>query len=175
MPTAKMPARHSLAAALFAICAVALNMATVRGSAQETLVPGARSSDCRSALRTGLASCAHVDAPTTLIGALPGTTATGAARNDTGTAPGTAAVTEIQIDAFLQQYGKPPREAVRALLDPSDDNIRAWLRARRRTLDVARYLADRMSALETHSAGEAPATAERTDGQVGPSSPPAQP
>lgn len=110
------------------------------------LAPGASTSDCRSALHPGPSSCR--DAGTAVV-LLAGPSADSAPRRQ---------VSEPMIDAFLSQYGKPPREAVRALLDPSDDNIRAWLRSRRHTLDNASYVAQRMTALDAQrdSAGDLP-------------------
>jgi hypothetical protein len=147
-----MPAQRSLFATLLVV-------ATGCAMAQETLVPGARSGDCRSALQLGIASCPRVIAAPARMAADQGagTAAPELTRVSAGTAPGGAPVTDAQIDAFLQQYGKPPKEAVRALLDPSDDNILAWLHARRRTLELARYVADRMTALEPRSANLAQA------------------
>ena len=90
--------------------------------------PGPRITDCRSALRPGWTRCV------------------------TPAQQAQAVVHKRRIDAeisaFLGDYGKPPREAVRALLDPTDDNIRAWIRAQQRTLAVAAYVARRMTALQ---------------------------
>ena len=94
---------------------------------QASLAPGAHASDCASALRIGIVSCRA--------------TRNGAARADP---------TEARVEAFLQQYGKPPREAVRALLDPTDENIAAWLRVQRRTVSIAAYVAGRMTELQGH-------------------------
>jgi len=113
-----------------AVATILLMLALVDGSAaQPSLTPGAHFSDCRSALLVGVPSCRRSDS--------------------TPAADATAPVTEAQIDAFLQQYGKPPRQAVRALLDPSDENIAAWLRAERRIISVAGYVAQRMTELQS--------------------------
>jgi len=58
---------------------------------------------------------------------------------------------ESRIDTYLANYGKPPREAVRALLDPSDDNIRALLAQQEKTLSLAGYVAARMTAFKQDS------------------------
>jgi len=55
---------------------------------------------------------------------------------------------EARIDAYMASYGKPPREAVRALLDPTDDNIRSFLQQQETTLALAGYVASRMTALK---------------------------
>jgi hypothetical protein len=47
------------------------------------------------------------------------------------------------------QYGKPPREAIRALLDPSDENILAMMRQQQAAVDRAEYVAWRMTQLQT--------------------------
>jgi len=101
--------------------------ATPTGQADSPLAPGARSNDCRSALLIGPAHCE------------PAIEASARERR----------AEERQVDAFLARYGKPPREAVRALLDPSDDNILAWLHSQNETLARANYVARRMSALQS--------------------------
>jgi hypothetical protein len=117
--------------ALLALAALAQACA-----AQASLVPGAPPGDCRSALRVGIVACQATDA----------------AAAQSGPAPAAArAVSEAQVDAFLQQWGKPPREAVRALLDPSDENILAWIGSQRSTLSVARYVATRMTELQART------------------------
>jgi hypothetical protein len=52
-----------------------------------------------------------------------------------------------RIDAYLANYGKPPREAIRALLEPSDDNIRDFLRMQNEKLAIVAYVARRMNEL----------------------------
>jgi hypothetical protein len=130
------------AAALGCCCATP---AQVKTGDTASLEPGAATSDCRSALRVGLALCGAIQPPSF----------TGTPEQARQGRP----ISEAQVDAFLQQYGKPPREAVRALLDPTDENILAWLHARRRTLDNARFVAERMTALEPIAAATASAVA----------------
>jgi hypothetical protein len=118
------------------------NLAHAHGTA--ALDAGADLSDCHSALRLGPSECAAETA--------------GVERNDR-TAPasdkasGRSDPLERQVDAFLSSYGKPPREAVRALLDPSDANIAAMLAQQQETLALAAYVANRMTALQARSAG----------------------
>lgn len=57
-------------------------------------------------------------------------------------------VSEADIDVFLTHYGKPSREAVRALLDPTDANIAAMARRIRQDAAVASYVAGRMTSLQ---------------------------
>lgn len=90
--------------------------------------PGPRIADCRSALRPGWTRCAT-----------PAQEAQAMLRKRR---------IDAEISAFLANYGKPPPEAVRALLDPTDDNIRAWIQAQQRTLAVAAYVARRMTVLQ---------------------------
>lgn len=97
----------------------------------DTLQPGVDVSDCRSALRTGPTHCEDGEAP-----------GQGAA------AMRPLGASEAQLEDFLAHYGKPPREAVRALLEPSDDNIAALVRQQERTLTTAAYIAERMSQLQ---------------------------
>ncbi len=60
----------------------------------------------------------------------------------------TAGVSEADIDVFLANHGKPSREAVRALLDPTDANIAAMARRIRQDAAVASYVAGRMTSLQ---------------------------
>lgn len=55
---------------------------------------------------------------------------------------------DTEVAAFLADYGKPPREAVRALLDPTDENIAAWMQAQQKTLAISAYVAQRLTALQ---------------------------
>jgi hypothetical protein len=57
-------------------------------------------------------------------------------------------VSETDIDAYLAAYGKPPREAVRALLNPTDENILAMHHAQQRQLVTGVYVAERAAALQ---------------------------
>jgi hypothetical protein len=58
------------------------------------------------------------------------------------------AAAEAEVDAFLAQHGKPPREVARALLDPTDENIAAMARRLQRDHAVAAYVAQRMTDLQ---------------------------
>lgn len=53
-----------------------------------------------------------------------------------------------QVDDFLQNYGKPPPVAVKALLDPTDANIKAWVDYMHQQEARARYVGQRMTALQ---------------------------
>jgi hypothetical protein len=106
---------------------------------------GARYADCRSALQVGPQECNGktgdaTDRATTQSAALSESFAN--------------QQMESQIDAYLASYGKPPREAVRALLEPSDENIRSFLAQQEKTLSLAGYVAARMTSLK-HEAGAA--------------------
>jgi hypothetical protein len=91
------------------------------------LIPGASPTDCRSALTIGVVAC---DQPVL---------ASGSFRPDS----------EERVDQYLAEYGKPPREAVRALLDPSDANITAWIQKQRQVLSTASYVAARMTEIQS--------------------------
>lgn len=91
------------------------------------LIPGALPTDCRSALTIGVVTC---EQPVLDPGSV-------------------RPASEEQVDQYLAEYGKPPREAVRALLDPSDANITAWIRKQRQVLSIASYVATRMTEIQS--------------------------
>jgi len=105
-----------------------LVVASTPGNAiQGVLAPGALPSDCESALRVGIVICGQVTPD-----------------KDRDRSPSEAQVTE-----YLAEYGKPPREAVRALLEPNDANIAAWLRKQRQVISIASYVANRMTEMQS--------------------------
>lgn len=108
--------------------------AQIGGTTYPVLIPGALSIDCGSALHVGVVTC------------------DGSAVDSTHN----QSVSDAQVTEYLAQYGKPPREAVRALLDPSDTNIAAWIRKERQLVSVAGYLASRMTELGLSAGGERP-------------------
>ena len=57
-------------------------------------------------------------------------------------------VTEEAVDDYLAHYGKPPREAVRALINPTDDNIAAMAAREKQRQIVAAYVAQRWNELQ---------------------------
>lgn len=131
--------------------ALALMWPYARGPAAQppVLELGARMGDCTSALRVGLQSCVA---------------AAGAAdpshRPTTVTTVNEDKTLEARVDAYLANFGKPPRAAVRALLEPSDENIRAFVTDQENTLSLAAYVAARMTALRSRAAptgGQTPA------------------
>jgi hypothetical protein len=97
--------------------------------------PGADLTDCGSALHVGPQYCeqylTRTETPVSIA--------------DTRE----AREMEDRVDAYLANFGKPPREAVRALLDPSDHNIRELLRMQQEKLALVAYVAARMTALQT--------------------------
>lgn len=56
-------------------------------------------------------------------------------------------VKESEVDRYLANYGKPPREAVRALLNPTDDNIAALLKKEAEQFAIVAYVAQRRTEL----------------------------
>jgi hypothetical protein len=96
-------------------------------AAQSVLVPGLLLVDCRSVLRVGIVTCGE----------------------RTADSDGAQSVSEAHVTEYLAEYGKPPREAVRALLDPTDDNIAAWIRQQRRVTSIATYVATRMTEMQS--------------------------
>jgi len=97
------------------------------GAPNPVLVPGAATAECRSVLHIGVTACRDE-----LV--------------DRGRFRG---VDETEVDRALAEYGKPPREAVRALLDPSDENIAAWARKQRLMVVVASYVASRLTEIQS--------------------------
>jgi len=97
------------------------------GAPDAVLVPGAAPAECRSALRIGVTAC----------------------RDELVDRARFQAVDETDVDRTLAEYGKPPREAVRALLDPSDENIAAWARKQRLVIVVASYVASRLTEIQS--------------------------
>ncbi len=61
--------------------------------------------------------------------------------------------TEEEIDTWLANHGKPSREAARAILDPSDENIAAMARRVRQDAAIAAYVAQRMTTLQEIDSG----------------------
>jgi hypothetical protein len=131
-----MNAARSFLAALLATCAAA--MASSAGAGPAALTLGPNLDDCRSALRLGPIQCAESIASDSPVGtASVAAWRPAAAHEDL----------EHRVDAFLSDYGKPPREAIRALLEPTDDHVRALLQKQQETIALASYLASRMTAL----------------------------
>jgi hypothetical protein len=118
-------------------------------AAQPVLVPGALPADCRSALRIGLVSCSQPALNDLTDSATPGHVVP----PPVDLMPiidfsRPRSVSEAQVNEYLAQFGKPPREAVRALLDPTDANIAAWIRKQRQVLSIASYVATRMTEMQ---------------------------
>lgn len=57
-------------------------------------------------------------------------------------------ISEDEIDKWLANHGKPSREAARAILDPTDENIAAMARKLRQESAVSAYVAQRMTTLQ---------------------------
>ncbi|HUN92445.1 MAG TPA: hypothetical protein VMU33_10335 [Burkholderiaceae bacterium] len=114
-------------------------------AASGVLAPGAVADACASALVVGTSGCARFAA---------GASGAGAERAATAAAPAGAALPrddseDARIDAALASHGKPSREAMRALLDPTDENILAMMRKEDETLAIAAYVGQRMTDLRT--------------------------
>ena len=126
---------------LLAVAAMVCAAALWPVRAQESfsaLFPGADTSDCHSALRTG---------PTRCSGSVPLKEPSWPGDVPTNLPPKAEEI-DARIDAFLANYGKPPREAVRALLEPTDMNILAMLRNQQQVTAIADYVATRMTELQ---------------------------
>lgn len=113
-------------------------LSTSAGAASTTLAPGPSLEDCRSALHPGPVQCGPLSIDASEARG-PGAADSRPAREPDGL--------ERRVDAFLADYGKPPREAIRALLEPTDEHVRALLMKHEETIALASYLASRMTAL----------------------------
>ena len=110
------------------------------------LLPGPELTECWTALAPGPLSCTD---------ALPG-----GAKDSEATQLATreishAAALEQRVNAFLADWGKPSREAVRALLEPSDENIQRMVGKHRETIALAAFVSARMTQMQQEGAGAA--------------------
>ncbi len=114
---------------------------------------GPQDRSCLSSFAVGYSNCPVEDMPPPKAQPIEPTSKPEAAK-PTGTAtavvpkPHTAGVTEADVDAYLQNYGKPTRESARAMLDPTDENIAAMARSVRQQTATASYVAGRMTSLQ---------------------------
>ncbi len=124
----------------------------------DSLSPGSDAPPCLNYVEPG--PMVRCDAPTTVPSVdPPRQEAPALPRSETMPRPPTAAgvqnavggVSEAEVDAFLANYGKPPREAVRALLNPSDENIRALEAKHQRDEVVRSYMAERWTRIKAES------------------------
>jgi hypothetical protein len=67
-------------------------------------------------------------------------------------------ITEKEVDDYLASWGKPPREAVRALLNPTDENVRALVDRHKRDEVVRNYMAERMTTMVLEQNPRTPTT-----------------
>lgn len=74
---------------------------------------------------------------------------------DSASDPVVGGVKESEVNEFLANYGKPSRQAVRALLNPSDENIASMLKVEKSQLAVAAYTAQRRVELSQQSGASA--------------------
>jgi hypothetical protein len=120
----------------------------------DVLRPGAQILDCDSALRIGTSRCAQLVAteviPLTTTTREPPVSAAPPARAAALPAP----APEAAVDEFLAVYGKPSREAARALIDPSDQNIAAMVRKEDERIAIAAYVGRRMTELRARRPAE---------------------
>jgi hypothetical protein len=123
----------------------------------DVLRPGAQVVDCDSALRIGTSRCAQLAATEAIPPPLPTTTTNeppvSAAPPAHPAAPPPAP--EAAVDEFLAVYGKPSREAARALIDPTDENIAAMVRKEDERIAIAAYVGRRMTELRARRPAEA--------------------
>jgi hypothetical protein len=128
----------------------------------DVLRPGAQIVDCDSALRIGTSRCAQLVAtealplplPLPQPAATPGEPPAIAAPPPARAAAVAAPAPEAAVDQFLAVYGKPSREAARALIDPSDENIAAMVRKEDERIAIAAYVGRRMTELRARRPAE---------------------
>lgn len=125
----------------------------------QSLHAGPEVSDCASALRAGPTSCQD---PERRPGEHP-PPSPAASGNPPGARLAHGGELEERVDRYLADYGKPPREAIRALLDPSEANVRAWLMHEVETLARARQLAARFARMRATPEPSAPQQAGPAD------------
>lgn len=114
---------------------------------------GPQDRSCMSSFTVGYSNCAapvleekpKVDAAAVAPKASGNAVATASKETSKPTAAG---VSEAEVDAYLQNYGKPTRESARAMLDPTDENIAAMARSIRQQTATASYVEGRMTNLQ---------------------------
>jgi hypothetical protein len=109
----------------------------------DSLKPGSDAAVCLSMLTPG--SLQGCSAATVHRGPV--------APGGTDSVPSSVRASEREIDDFLADYGKPPRSAVRALLNPTDENIAAMRAEQTRREVVAAYVAQRLTEIQQAAAG----------------------
>ena len=120
-----------------------LGSAGPRAALRSVLSPGVLDPECRSALHVGPVSCDESRS------SFEESIETSGSESRSAPALADREQEEAKVEAYLASYGKPPREAVRAILDPSDQNIAQWHLAQERTMALASYLGSRLTALES--------------------------
>jgi hypothetical protein len=123
----------------------------------DVLRPGAQIADCDSALRIGTSRCAQLVATEAIPLPLPTTTTAEppvAAAPPAHAAVVPASAPEAAVDEFLAVYGKPSREAARALIDPTDENIAKMVRKEDERIAIAAYVGRRMTELRARRPAE---------------------
>jgi len=141
-----------------------VTMACFCGSVQAgELTPGSDAPACRNMLTPGSAhACSQERSrPAVERYGIPPQARGITASADRGE-PASDPVSEKDVDDFLASYGKPPRSAVRALLDPTDGNIAAMRVDQSRREIVAAYVAQRLTELQARDAGPATVAEYRT-------------
>lgn len=58
---------------------------------------------------------------------------------------------EAEIEEYRKNYGKPPAEAIRAMLNPTDENIQALVEYNQRREALARYMSQRMTEIQARA------------------------
>lgn len=138
-------ANRAVRSAIAMSAVVVLNIA----SAQDQMKVGSISTHCASPLIVGVTRCGADEPapPKPMPKDLPKRSQLTPPKSDAAVDPVIGGVKESEVNEYLANYGKPPKEAVRAILNPSDENISAMLKVERSQLAVVAYTAQRRTEL----------------------------
>jgi thiol-disulfide isomerase/thioredoxin len=128
--------------------AITLVMVPLIASGQDQFKVGTTSSYCASPTVIGPTQCQIPPAPPkppkpSAKANRPPATPETKPQSDAPSDPIVGDVKESEVNDFLANYGKPSREAVRAILNPTDENIASLLKVERSQLAVTAYTAQR--------------------------------
>jgi len=138
-----------------------------RVHAQEQMKVGVTTENCASQTVIGTSSC-HAEPVAKKPPAPKRTAPLAASAPQQASAPEkedpvVGGVKDSEVNEFLANYGKPSREAVRALLNPSDQNIAEMLRVEQAQLGVAAYVGQRRVELTEASGASRAAQLDQSD------------
>lgn len=130
-------------------------VARLPAGAQEQTVIGSTMTNCAAPTYVGTTQCTDKPAKSATLPlvapkrVIP--TKSVVEQRESTSDPIVGGVKESEVNDFLANYGKPSRQAVRALLNPSDENIASMLKVEKSQLAVAAYTAQRRVELSQQS------------------------